>query len=242
MNLKPVTPLRRSERLRRPTAKAIGSSPGSSPGTAAYVDRSINPRSRVFSSPSGQTDSDSTLRNTSSSKSSGSCTEDTVGDATDSMALVAHFPPKLYQAYQGLAPILRYSNAELMKRVSLPSFSQRPTRPHSFPPSRHIGHSHFKCLSQRAKPVPAGRHWHRVLLPMVRVRQFHRTLQSDCESHRCQESSSATENAETRKDRQCGDGEWPRFRRGINMGRDERRALAGSLEGPRRTRVLTAYV
>lgn len=32
------------------------------------------------------------------------------------MALVAHFPPKLYQAYQGLAPILRYSDAELMKR------------------------------------------------------------------------------------------------------------------------------
>ena len=157
--MNPVTP-RRSERLRRPTAKAIGSSPGSSPGTAAYVGRSINSRSRVFSAPGGQTDSDSTLRNTSSPQSSGSCTEDTVGDATECMALAASFPPKIYEAYQGLAPMLRYSDRDLMKRVSLPSFSQRPTRPHSFPPSltptvRHTGPFHFKRLSQRDKPVPA---------------------------------------------------------------------------------------
>lgn len=134
--MKPVTPLRRSERLRRPTSKAIGSSPGSSPGTAAYVGRSINSRSRVLPVQGGQTDSDSTLRNTTSSKSSGSCTEDTVSDATDYMALVASFPPKLYETYDRLAPILRHSDAELMKRVSLlPCSSQRPTRPHSFPRS-----------------------------------------------------------------------------------------------------------
>src|SRR6267154_3736543 len=118
--MNPVTPLRRSERLRRPTAKAIGSSPSSSsPGTTAYVGRSVNPRSRLFSAPGGQTDSDSTLWNSSPSKSSGSSTEDTVGDATDYMVLAANFPPKLYETYLGLAPMLRYSDAELMKRVSL---------------------------------------------------------------------------------------------------------------------------
>ena len=133
--MKPVTPLRRSERLRRPTAKAIDSSPGSSPGAAAYRGPSIHSRSRVFTAPGGQTDSDSTLRNTTSSKSSGSCTEDTVGDASDSMALVAGFPVKLYKAYEGLAPILGYSDAELMKRVSFLSLFQRRTHPHSFPRS-----------------------------------------------------------------------------------------------------------
>jgi hypothetical protein len=200
----PVTP-RRSERLRRPTPRALGLSPGSSPGTAAYVGRSNNSRSRVFTAPGSQTDSDSTLRNSSSSKSSGSSTEGTVGDATECMALPANFPPKLYETYQGLAPILRYSDAEFMKRVSLLSFSQRPTRPHSpFTPSltpttRHTGHSQSKSLSQRVKCVPAEHHCRRVLLPMARVRQFHETLRADFESHGCQESNSATEYAETRR-------------------------------------------
>jgi len=96
----------------------MDSSPSSSPGTAAHVGRSSysRPRPKVFSAPGSQTDSDSTLRNTSSSKSSGSCTEDTAGDATYSKALAANFPPKLFEAYQGLAPILRYSDSELMKR------------------------------------------------------------------------------------------------------------------------------
>ncbi|KAI0274552.1 hypothetical protein BGY98DRAFT_53237 [Russula aff. rugulosa BPL654] len=114
--MKPVTPLRRSDRLRRPSSKAIGSSPCSSPGTAVHHSPSVAPRSRVFSAPGGQPDSDSTLRNTNSSKSSGSCTEDIAGDATDSMVLVASFPPKLHEAYQGLAPLLGHSNTELMRR------------------------------------------------------------------------------------------------------------------------------
>ena len=189
MNLKPVTPLRRSERIRRPTAKAIGSSPGSSPGTAAYLGPTIGSRSRVFFAPGGQTDSDSTLRNNTSSKSSGSCTEDTVGDGQDSMALVANFPTKLYGAYERVAPILGQSNAELMKRVSLLFFFPT-TNPHSFvpnftPTTCYTGYSLLKCVSQRDQRPPAERHSHRVLLPMARIRQFRRTLSSDCERHRC---------------------------------------------------------
>lgn len=120
----PVTPLRRSDRLRRSTAKAFGSSPGSSPGSAPLLSSSVGFRSRVFFAPGGQTDSDSTLRNTNSSRSSGSSTEDTVGGATDPMGLVSRFPQKLYRAYEGLAPLLHTSDAELMNRVSLFSFSQ----------------------------------------------------------------------------------------------------------------------
>lgn len=238
MNLKPapVTPLRRSERLRRPTAKAIGSSPSSSPGTTAYVSRSINTRPRVFYAPGGQTDSDSTLRNTSSSQSSGSCTEDTVGDAADCMAMAASFPPKIYETYQGLAPLLRYYDADFMKRVSLLSFSQRRTRPHLFPPSptpttRHTGHSLFNRLSQRVKRVPAENHWNRAILHMARVQQFHATLQSDRGSHQSQVSNSAT-----------GDGGWPPIRRGTNTCRDESRALAGGLGRTGRHRVHTGFV
>jgi len=173
--MKPVTPLRRSERLRYPSAKAMGSSPGSSPGSAAYAGRSINSRSRVFSVPGGQTDSDTTLRNTTSSDSSGSCTEDAVGDATDSMAMVANFPPKVRQAYQRLAPILGYTDAELMKYVSLLSFSQRPT---SSATVRHVGCSWLKCLLQRAGCVREGRS-HQILLPMGRVEQFCRSSRAD---------------------------------------------------------------
>lgn len=209
MNLKPapvVTPLRRSERLRRPTAKATGSSPSSSPGTTAYASRSINTRPRVFYAPGSQTDSDSTLRNTSSSRSSGSCTEDSVGDATDCKALAANFPPKVYETYQGLAPLLRHSDADFMKRVSLLFFSQRRTRPHLFPPSptpttRHTGHSQFNQLLQRVKRVPAENRWHRAVLHMARVPTFHATLQTDRESHRSQVSNYATGNAETERGR-----------------------------------------
>jgi hypothetical protein len=143
--MNPVTPsLRRSDRLRRPTAKAIGSSPGSSPGKAAHVGRSI--KSRLFSAPGDQTDSDSTLRHTSSSQSSGSGTEDTVGDATECMALGASFPPPIYAAYRGLAPMLRYSDKDLMKQVSLLSFFPT-TNPPSFVPtlthSNHAPHRTF---------------------------------------------------------------------------------------------------
>lgn len=126
----PVTPLRRSERLRRPTAKAFGSSPISSPGTAAYVSPSIGSRSRVFSRPDGQSDSDSTLWNAKSSKSSGSCTEDT---ATNSTAQVSRIPSKLYEDYEWLASIMLNSDAELMKRVSLSSFSPTSNPPSSVP-------------------------------------------------------------------------------------------------------------
>lgn len=126
--MQPVTPLRRSDRLRH--ANVINSSPSSSPGTAAYLGPS---RSRVFSSPGGQTDSDTTLWGTTSSNSSGSGTEDTLGDdGSDAMALVAlTFPPKLSAVYEELVPMLDYSRPELMKTVSLLSVFFPMTNPHS---------------------------------------------------------------------------------------------------------------
>jgi hypothetical protein len=140
----PVTPLRRSGRVRYPTPKAIGSSPSSSPGSAAHHSRSVTSRPRVFYAPGHQSDSDSTLRNTNSSKSSGSSTEDTVGDATDPVGFVSFFPPKIYETYERLAPLLRHSNAELVRRVSLLSFSQRPT--HSFVPTPYLNRAPHRIL------------------------------------------------------------------------------------------------
>ena len=72
------------------------------------------------------------------------------------MVLVASFPPKLREAYQGLAPLLGHSNTELMKRVSLLSFSQRPTRTHSFPPSpQPCATQDVPCLKVYLKQINA---------------------------------------------------------------------------------------
>jgi hypothetical protein len=151
--MEPLTPLRRSDRLRRLTPKAMGSSPGSSPGTTANVGRGrcIYPRSALFSGPGDQTDSDSSLGESTSPKSSNSRTEYIFSNATHSVVSAAKFPPKLYKAYEVLAALLPYSDAKLMEHVSLLSFSQRPTRPHSFPLSltptmRRTGNSQVKRL------------------------------------------------------------------------------------------------
>ena len=165
----PVTPLRRSERLRRPTAKAFGSSPGTSPGTAAYVSPSIGSRSRVFSHPDSQTDSDSSLWYSTSSKSSGSCMEDTVGDATNPTGLVSRVSSKLYETYERLASIMLNSDAELMKRVSLSSLfktSNPSSSVPTLPQLRAAECSRFKWLSQRAERVPFVCRFYR---PMVRI-------------------------------------------------------------------------
>ncbi len=61
---------------------------------------------------------------------------------------------------------------------------------------RHVGYLQSRCLSLSDKPVPAERHLRRVLLPMVRVQQFRRTLQTNCASHPGQEGDPVTEKAE----------------------------------------------
>ena len=60
------------------------------------------------------------MRNSSSSNSSGSCTDDTVADATDSIALVSDLPQEFHKAYQELVPVLGYSDAQFTELVSCP--------------------------------------------------------------------------------------------------------------------------
>jgi hypothetical protein len=61
------------------------------------------------------------------------------------MALGASFPPPIYAAYLGLAPMLRYSDKDLMNRVSLLSFFPT-TNPPSFVPT--LTHSLQPCATQ----------------------------------------------------------------------------------------------
>jgi hypothetical protein len=180
--MNPVTPLRRSERLRRPTNKAFGSSPGSSPGTAANVGRSSSSRSRVFSTPGGQTGSDSTLRNTTPSESSGSYMEDANSDSTVSMAMAARFPKELHRAYLGLDRILSYTDDDLMMHVSLLPFPT--TNSPSFVPTLtptmcHTGHLRFKWLYQRHNRIAPGCHGPRMLRPMAPLQLFRENLLAD---------------------------------------------------------------
>ncbi|KAH9984972.1 hypothetical protein BJV77DRAFT_1071656 [Russula vinacea] len=69
-------------------------------------------RARYLAVADSQSDTDSTLRNSSSSNSSGSCTDDTVADATDSITLVSDLPQEFHKAYQELVPVLGYSDAQ----------------------------------------------------------------------------------------------------------------------------------
>ncbi|KAF8471423.1 hypothetical protein DFH94DRAFT_202019 [Russula ochroleuca] len=88
---------------------------GSSHRTAGSVTPPHDSWSRYVNFAGSQSDTDSTLRNSSSSKSSGSCTEATVSDATDSITMVSGLPLPFHKPYQALAPVLGYSDAELMK-------------------------------------------------------------------------------------------------------------------------------
>jgi len=86
---------------------------GSSSVRGPTVTSPFNPWSTYYAE--YQSDTDSTLRNSTPSYSSGSCTEDTVSDAANYMPLVSDLPPELYKAYQGLATVASYSREELMK-------------------------------------------------------------------------------------------------------------------------------
>ena len=112
----------------RPSAMEMSSPPG-------MVVPSLGPWSKFFPAAGSQSDSDSTLRNSSSCTSSGSCTEDTVSDGTDFMALVSGLPQQFHKAYQGLAPIVAYSGAELMELVSCSPFTNKRHRPYPRFPS-----------------------------------------------------------------------------------------------------------
>lgn len=192
-----ITPLRRSNRLRRQTSKAMGSSPISSPGTSANAARLIYPRSTLFDGPGDQSDSDSSLQSTTSSKCSGSFTGSTV------VVTVPMLPKRLAIDYQVLAPIVDYSDAKLMEHVSVTLLFPTTNPPsHSFPLLTHpptmcdTGYCRFKHVRHEYKGVHAEHRFVlRALLPMARGKEIRQTLRADCESYRCQESSSATENA-----------------------------------------------
>lgn len=103
----------------RPSGMATGSSSSRGP----TVTSPFNPWSKYYAQ--YQSDTDSTLQNstTSYSSASGTCTEDTISDAANSMGQVTDLPPELYKIYQGLAPIASYSREELMKLVSCSPYS-----------------------------------------------------------------------------------------------------------------------
>jgi len=164
-NMKAVTPLRRSTRICRQTPKAIGSSPES-----ATEVSSISSRQKLYSSSRSQTYSDSTLCDITSSESSGSSTEDSVSYPANPTSRVAVFPPEVCETYDRLAPILRYSDAELGELVSLSPFPTTNPRPHSR--MHHTGHSQFRCHSRPDKRAPAARQFDWVLPQVARVQQI----------------------------------------------------------------------
>lgn len=137
-------PLRRSNRLRRQTSKGLlNSSPSSSPGTSANAGHRNFPRSTLFYGPGDQSDSDSSLQSTTSSTAlSSECFR-----GSHVAVSVSMLPPKLAKDYKVLAPILGYSDAELMEQVSLAlPFPTTNSPSHSSPLSLTPDHARHRIL------------------------------------------------------------------------------------------------